>query len=790
MGTNIPDISRDTFDSSKKYDKVIVQQGKPIPDSDLNEIQDVLVTDLMRYLQVVEGTILIPRGTDFQYGFEPIPIGGVLDDFTIRGGGAIVEGAVVTTPGLADILYSSLDNYMLKGVVTNVGISSIQDENKMFMDSHYLDGCRLYMTSGTQGGSEYGITARNSNIEIELDSTPTGVVEGDTYIILPPALPSSYPSGRTLYLNLMVFWTELNSDEDPSIINPDLQVETSQRRQRRFCLRADDVSRSLTDPNITFSTRISTVGTITVPAGASELTTDMIELTMSVRDFGFEASNGVVAEPCILEFDLSAGTSITLPTEFATEDPAYGVIPVQYYVGESFNGLTYRWWDYFRLVGGDDGSGTSYTPMSNSPLVGNSGYPINVFSFWLDGVQTWNLDPYIDSHGFLTPGDWSLDFLFSGNSEAFYTGKIHLICYRKKLRALRNKGPVAPEVIESLLFRKVTGDKVVVPPFSGYSDSSLGDASDATVPAGDLTSALHAAFLKLRGRVSKRQSPSTGSTEWVPLWLSHEGDNVDGSQIGIFYRNEKFAIAMNAFIESTGAVTPCNSTEKIRITVWESRVNTMLCLDPSAVTLNVAIPTNWDVYDTIGSTDLSINKYLSEGMLNYYQNWILQTTSRNTYCVRHPWGLGTNLVENFDATDSTFNAFYGALGLTMVNSHPNVEGVTKLFPYTFDVSGLTFTVNSGYLHADCDIPIPGTTYRQTDQDMVAHFSYVINRNTSTNISYAQMCHVGIKDYNSGGIGDQLAIKDIRIPYSLSSLNLRKLVVWISLANEVLYPNEV
>lgn len=788
MGNNSPDISRDTFNSANKYDKVIVQQGKPLPDSDLNEIQDCIVTELLRYLQVVEGTILIPRSNDFQYGFEPIPIAGVLDDFTIRGGGAIVEGALVTTPGLEDILYSSLDNYLLKGVVTGVGTTSIQDENKMFQDSHYLPTCRVLMTSGAQAGITYTISSRTSNIEVALTATPTGVAVGDTYIILPPAMPSSYPSGGIVYLNLMVFWTELNSEEDPSIINPDLGVETSQRRQRRFCMRVDSAPLSLTDPNITFATRISTVGTISVPSGSTELDSSMIELTMSVRDFSFEASNGVVAEMCIIPFDLASGTRVTLPDEFNTDDPAYGVIPVQYYAGPVFNDYAYTWEKYFRFMGGDDGSGlaTGDSVLFFRPLTGNSGYPIEAFGLYVDSVQIWDTDTVVDAHGFLPEGTIEIELGFGGNSIHTHEGRVHLICFRKKLRALRTKDAIAPEALPNVLFDHTTSDKVRVPVLGGV--TGTGDVTDDLTDPANLNSLLQVVMSRLRGRIPKQADPEGGPSGWTPIWVSHRSAFVSSGQVGIYYKNGEFAITTNCAIDGSGTVGVFDDTEPLMVTHWASRLNTMRCQSPSGKTFSITSPANWDVFNVAGGTDLSINRLISSVMNGYYENWLYVSTNWDTNSIRRPTGFGAALKENLDATDSSFSAFYGALGLTMANAAAG--GINKLFPYVFDVNGLSWSNDgNGNYEATCDIKIPGVYYRQEAADMACFGAFILSRDALSYYSYGNSCHVSLRDYNSGGYGSQLAIKQIKVPQPIYTSYWWKLIVWISLEGDVAYPDE-
>ncbi len=117
-------ITNSTFDPIKTYCNVRLQQGVPLVDADVNELDDIRKFEVRAYLKWFVGNG-IPAGND---GFRIDAIGGVADDFWIRAGAtaapagspnteialryvgrAIVDGLDVIIP--ADVKYKSQPMY-------------------------------------------------------------------------------------------------------------------------------------------------------------------------------------------------------------------------------------------------------------------------------------------------------------------------------------------------------------------------------------------------------------------------------------------------------------------------------------------------------------------------------------------------------------------------------------------------------------------------------------------------------------------------------------------------------
>ena len=81
-------ISRNTFDTTKKYDKVILQQGVPWVDADFNEAQDI-IRDKNRK------TILYAVGNGSPDTGLQIVGASLVNNFTIKAGTIFVDGWVI-----------------------------------------------------------------------------------------------------------------------------------------------------------------------------------------------------------------------------------------------------------------------------------------------------------------------------------------------------------------------------------------------------------------------------------------------------------------------------------------------------------------------------------------------------------------------------------------------------------------------------------------------------------------------------------------------------------------------
>lgn len=252
MPGNTPNISRDSFDATKSYDKVTLQQGVPIPDSDWNELNDVLRMAMLVSL----GSLLHDGSPGYTVGngFNAAQIdpSGANNNFLIEAGWALVEGVLVPTTNddpPEDMEYDSSDNYLIAGTVTaiNGGAGTITDAQQLFQSFHDLlstgnhGPCRVRMLTGAEAGNEFDVSAYTSTT-LTLSGGIGSIAVDDTFIVKPPALTTPGGTDRTDTIYLMVWWEDIASEEDPNIEHPGLGVETSHRSKRRWCVRVTEDS--------------------------------------------------------------------------------------------------------------------------------------------------------------------------------------------------------------------------------------------------------------------------------------------------------------------------------------------------------------------------------------------------------------------------------------------------------------------------------------------------------------------------------------------------------------------
>lgn len=123
-------ISRDTFDDTKRYTKVVKFQGTPGVDSEFNECQDILRNELRRTVTLVQTSKTFRNSTTGYYGFQIIEKpGSPNNNFTIKAGEAIVAGWLVILS--ADIDYTSQSSF---SALTPPGSGTRTDEIYLEID--------------------------------------------------------------------------------------------------------------------------------------------------------------------------------------------------------------------------------------------------------------------------------------------------------------------------------------------------------------------------------------------------------------------------------------------------------------------------------------------------------------------------------------------------------------------------------------------------------------------------------------------------------------------------------
>jgi hypothetical protein len=166
-------ISRDTFDSTKHYRKIILQQGVPWVDADFNESQDSQVFYLRKMIIDCIGN------------------------------------------GTPDDGFKIVENSILHG-----GTGDLNNKFLIQLGSYYIDGyCGLF-----ESGQEYTTQADWSTWDGAGEPSPQVPFTSTPPSIAPPAVGT-----RDDKIILCIWENEIDGVEDPNIIEPTLLVECSRR---------------------------------------------------------------------------------------------------------------------------------------------------------------------------------------------------------------------------------------------------------------------------------------------------------------------------------------------------------------------------------------------------------------------------------------------------------------------------------------------------------------------------------------------------------------------------------
>jgi len=283
-----PNVSRDSFDFSKAYEKLSLQQGVPIMDSDWNEALDniwIRGVHMLNHLFIgnCRFPIVEPDGTETSgsgFRVEESTTDNT-NNFTISAGYACCYGVVVgstQTMPPADIEYE--DQEMFSGTISVVSGSDIVDDDKAFSADHDLVGCRVKMTSGAASGAIRPISARVSGTRITISSV-VGVSSGDTYVIIPPELTTPPLSNRDDDVYLQVYFEDMNEDEDSAINHPGTGIESVHKTKIRSVVRvAEDSSYSnstATGALASYAVRTMKIATLRRLVSDTRIQTSMID---------------------------------------------------------------------------------------------------------------------------------------------------------------------------------------------------------------------------------------------------------------------------------------------------------------------------------------------------------------------------------------------------------------------------------------------------------------------------------------------------------------------------------
>lgn len=304
MPGNVPNTSRDSFQFSKMYDGVVLQQGVPIPDSDWNEMDDIRrMSGILSKLYLWGGDMLVTPQGGSTPGFKIVGTGAT-NDFVISAGAAMVGGVMVLSTMAeppATNYYDSIGNYIADdGVVETFAAGVLGETTKNWQAFHDLlatanhGACRVRFTSGSESGNEYTITAYTATSLTISGGTPS---PGDTYMVLPPDLITP-GAPRTDEVYLMVWWEDTAGEEDAGLplIHPGLGVETSHRKRLRWTVRVvENGLAPLTSSNHGFGVRYLRLATLNRTASAAIAPGEVVsEIAIEAETFIDHQNNSLV----------------------------------------------------------------------------------------------------------------------------------------------------------------------------------------------------------------------------------------------------------------------------------------------------------------------------------------------------------------------------------------------------------------------------------------------------------------------------------------------------------------
>jgi hypothetical protein len=275
-------ITNDTFNPIRGYSNVRLQQGVPLVDADVNELDDIRKFDLRALLKFALGNGLRLGGDGFR--ILPAATNQATDVLISAGGNAgnntTYTHTTATYPQPTNVNPLPTNNAVSVTVASNAGLSVNQYVAIVQADGLFAG---LYQVTAlpagqvTLGRPQYGpglptSTTVTTGAKIFLassDVTTTGLnnvgrllIDGQEVVIpcdrlfseqvLPtvdtkppnptPAIATSIPAATQVLLFLDVWDRVASTAEDPSLIVQPLNIETSVRNRRVWVVRARDTS--------------------------------------------------------------------------------------------------------------------------------------------------------------------------------------------------------------------------------------------------------------------------------------------------------------------------------------------------------------------------------------------------------------------------------------------------------------------------------------------------------------------------------------------------------------------
>jgi hypothetical protein len=236
-------VSRDFFDLAKQYAYLLYQEGTPNFDANLNFSGQLEHWNRRYMAEAVAGDHMFVGGTANNEGFNVTQATSTTQNFQFGLLNTWVHGSateyIADPSATSPIDYTSTSNYLFSGTVTSVSSNDIYDTSKAYRTKHYLTGCRLYMTSGTESGNSFAITSFSSTYVTCSGGVGT-IAQGDTFLILPPALTTPSGADRDDDVYLMLFIEDMDELEDTDLKDPTTNLTECHAIQRRWCVRVDE----------------------------------------------------------------------------------------------------------------------------------------------------------------------------------------------------------------------------------------------------------------------------------------------------------------------------------------------------------------------------------------------------------------------------------------------------------------------------------------------------------------------------------------------------------------------
>ena len=149
-------VSRDIFDESKKYDKVITGSGVPVVDADLNAAQEIQRIKLKRIVKDAIGDGYPTGSTGFKIEESATD---TTNNFVIKSGDFYLDGWRVYLD--ADVEYKN-QKISANAVVTAISTVTVTSLHKSWVVSDLVNS-RIRFTTGALAGNTYTITASTAN---------------------------------------------------------------------------------------------------------------------------------------------------------------------------------------------------------------------------------------------------------------------------------------------------------------------------------------------------------------------------------------------------------------------------------------------------------------------------------------------------------------------------------------------------------------------------------------------------------------------------------------------------